>query len=172
MFYDSFMHTHTHIFTHCALYHPLKIVASGYGLAPPLSYHFPVPFLSVSLVGPLSCIWDLMCVRVWCVCVLGIQGKCQLTRALHYHEPLWVVCLFLVWRFTVSCIYGHSHWQFVFSVCVGVLAFVCLHECKPMRESTSTSHLLFSLSTFLVKQNTAVLKVTFKNKRFSNHHLL
>lgn len=134
-------------FTHSALCHPLKTVASGYGLAPPLCYHSPVPLLSVSLVGPLSCIWDLMCA---CVCGVGCRVNVSSPRPC-VTMTLCGFCLFLVWRLTVSYIvslYGHCHWKFLYSVCVCVLAFVCLHECKPLRESTlylSSSALSFNL---------------------------
>lgn len=50
----AWMHTHTH----STLCHLLKTVGSGYGLSPPLCYHSPVPLLSVSQLGPLSCIWN------------------------------------------------------------------------------------------------------------------
>lgn len=59
MFYDSCMDAHTYtFFTHSTLCHLLKTVGSGYGLSPPLCYHSPVPLLSVSQLGPLSCIWN------------------------------------------------------------------------------------------------------------------
>lgn len=110
MFYDSCMDAHTYtFFTHSTLCHLLKAVGSGYGLSPPLCYHSPVPLLSVSQLGPLSCIWKpTEWVYVW-----GVQGKCQLTKALRYHEALSILSVFRVTLDSISyfviTVYRHFH---------------------------------------------------------------
>ena len=65
--------------------------------------------------------------------MLGRQGKCQLTKALRYHEALWVSSLSGV---TFDGIV--SIWSLSLDIYM-LFVFVCLHFCvfKPMRECAS-----------------------------------
>lgn len=95
MFYDSCMDAHTYtFFTHSTLCHLLKTVGSGYGLSPPLCYHSPVPLLSVSQLGPLSCIWNPLSA---CMCE---EYRVNVSSPRPYViMKLWAFCLSFVWQY-------------------------------------------------------------------------
>lgn len=61
-----------------------------------------------------------MCMCVWC----GMQGKCQLTKALRYHDALWVLSLFGV-TFD-SILYSVTIWSLSLEV---FILGVCLCAC-------------------------------------------
>lgn len=164
MFYDSCTYT---FFTHSTLCHLLKTVGSGYGLSPPLCYHSPVPLLSVSQLGPLSCIWNPLSA---CMCE---EYRVNVSSPRPYViMKLWAFCLSFVWQY-------QSHILSLLYIDISIAKFLySKHLCVCMSTSPPNSlrifgfHDLVSHSTsFRGKQNTAILKVIFKNKHLSTHHL-